>query len=616
MHIDLSHSHYLPETMPLPFTERTNPLCGNLDGALPPLEFLRCLRAADLQMYAGFECETSLFSPAIIKAVNIAVDDAAEVIRRGGCIALSGCGTSGRIAFLIARRFERLLHRRVVDYVIAGGDSALLLSDELPEDDPRLGAADMERAVRGRPAYVIGVTCGLSAPYVAGQLADAVSSGLPCAAIGFNPAELARDTAVPLCWPSGKTDSVRGVIHAMTLAHRASLINPVIGPEPVAGSSRMKGGTATAILLDTICLKAVGTASAGIDYGAVQNESPLEAALMGLPVENLFGLHQQAHTLAYAAAERGLPHLMRAAARSVSKGGHLYYIGSGSAGCVGFIDLSEMPDTYGAPFDQARAFVAGGWQAIGNRGGDLSARSALHRVSIDHFREDVLPTLSAVDTVIALISDFEMDGIESVVDVITAVRNSPATWGACCIRQSTDEAVSTSSSQQKQQHSILAKFCSTFRNAVPWCEVALTRGMMSCLGDTALKVLVNAVSTYAQAAGRGALFKGTMIAAGPANDKIYARCVRMIAETVQVSPRDAEIALIRSIYGCDAKQASELLPRPRVEHIKAALLPEERRHEPQLALPVAFLLAIRRRDRGHWRRQGARFQKNDSSVSC
>jgi len=58
--------------------------------------------------------------------------------------------------------------------------------------------------------------------------------------------------------------------------------------------------------------------------------------------------------------------------------------------------------------------------------------------------------------------------------------------------------------------------------------------LASCDGIFAysLKIVTNAISTYAQAAGRGALFKGLMVSTGPANDKIYQRCVNLIAETV------------------------------------------------------------------------------------
>jgi hypothetical protein len=81
----------------------------------------------------------------------------AKLLKKRACdvsvrvkILFSGCGTSGRIAFLTARRYNRLLRDvlrggggegegGVFGYLIAGDDAAILLSDELPEDDPHHG---------------------------------------------------------------------------------------------------------------------------------------------------------------------------------------------------------------------------------------------------------------------------------------------------------------------------------------------------------------------------------------------------------------------------------------------------------------------------------------------
>jgi N-acetylmuramic acid 6-phosphate (MurNAc-6-P) etherase len=90
---------------------------------------------------------------------------------------MTGCGTSGRIAFMVARALNFVCQQRgcrePFRYKISGGDAALLLSDELPEDDPQQGAADLqsvEAEANGAPVMLIGITCGLSAPYVAGQV--------------------------------------------------------------------------------------------------------------------------------------------------------------------------------------------------------------------------------------------------------------------------------------------------------------------------------------------------------------------------------------------------------------------------------------------------------------
>jgi hypothetical protein len=78
-----------------------------------------------------------------------------------------------RVAWLCALQLNQLLARLHPDaapcfkYRISGGDEALIVSKELPEDDPHLGAADLADAIAGfSESFVFGISCGLSAPYV------------------------------------------------------------------------------------------------------------------------------------------------------------------------------------------------------------------------------------------------------------------------------------------------------------------------------------------------------------------------------------------------------------------------------------------------------------------
>ena len=87
------------------------------------------------------------------------------------------------------------------------------------------------------------------------------------------------------------------------------------------------------------------------------------------------------------------------------------------------------------------------------------------------------------------------------------------------------------------------------------------------------------------------MYRSLMIATGPANDKIYDRCIRLLTEnTATTSAVEAEEALIKSIYSVD-EIPDEIRRKTKNDHIKASLLPIERRDEAQLILPVAFLLA-------------------------
>ena len=177
-------------------------------------------------------------------------------------------------------------------YCNSGGDSALTPS-EMAEDNTSKGVVDFldclqraeecftrhesrtngGRAVKNEtpgnraPVLYVGVTCGMSAPYVAGQLQYILKQGttsrwnIKALLIGFNPVEMARDLPIET-WrekcnaDSGAPRTFRDVAIRLQAAEAAGIghviLNPVVGPEPLCGSTRMKGGTMTKVLLETI----------------------------------------------------------------------------------------------------------------------------------------------------------------------------------------------------------------------------------------------------------------------------------------------------------------------------------------------------------------------------
>ena len=286
-------------------------------------------------------------------------------------ILFTGCGTSGRLGWYAAASLNAYLgaHGRPAAFCYAhsGGDVALLLSRELPEDDPALGVADMEAALGSdtEAAVVVGISCGLSAPYVAGQMAHCLEhlDRYSPVLVGFNPVALSRDAPI-----EGWDQTFRQVATAVDAAQRSAtgsggsdgavagtclVINPVVGPEPITGSTRMKGGSITKILIDAACASALGAVEAG--RPAVDRRAILAA----------LALHEEAYRQTYLQVE-ALGAGIAVGGEAVSAGGHVYYLGAGSAGLMGLIDASEMVDTYGAPPGEIKAFVAGGWSAMAN----------------------------------------------------------------------------------------------------------------------------------------------------------------------------------------------------------------------------------------------------------
>jgi hypothetical protein len=242
------------------------------------------------------------------------------------------------------------------------------------------GARELASIVDAHDAtLLVGVSCGLSAPYVAGQLDLALKGPAPgdlslatttgakkgwCGAfvVGFNGVDDARDSPIEL-WGSG---SVRDVVRALEARATADdqgeggwfgVLNPVVGPEAIAGSSRMKGGTATHVLLDATCFVSTAAALATAADAAAVSSSPSSppsaaaaallpsAAALGCGVRGMFEAHASSARAAYASVA-GLAGCMESGAAALRGKGRLCFLSShGGAGCMAFIDASEMPDT-------------------------------------------------------------------------------------------------------------------------------------------------------------------------------------------------------------------------------------------------------------------------------
>jgi hypothetical protein len=237
---------------------------------------------------------------------------------------------------------------------------------------------------------------------------------------------------------------------------------------------------------------------------------------------------------------------MERCGQAVRQGGHVYYIGVGSAAILGCIDASEMPDTYGSSFDQTRGFVSGGWLSPGmqNHEGDLSSRSYLHRIGLSHFKQDIVPKLSANDAIVVLASfsgsiacEMSVEHVnEDLKETLDAVRVTPAS-----VSYLVSDSVYSSEEAFLQKN--LMGVTNESQNQL--CFVHLPSCYHEGFHDLAIKLMTNACSTFAQAFGRGALYRSFMIATGPANDKIYSRCLDLIASQLHVSHENANVAMLR-----------------------------------------------------------------------
>ena len=207
-------------------TEQRNPESEAVD-ELTTLEIVELLNREDAKVAAAVGCE----APAIARAADLA----ASALRGGGRLIYVGAGTSGRLGVLDAAEMPPTYGTdpAMVRGVIAGGPSALLRSCEGAEDDPGAGAAAMDQLHVGPADFALGIATSGTTPYVHGALGRA--------------RELGAATGILLCTPPPP---------ALVDAHDV-VIAPLTGPEVVTGSTRMKAGTATKLVLNSISTAAM-----------------------------------------------------------------------------------------------------------------------------------------------------------------------------------------------------------------------------------------------------------------------------------------------------------------------------------------------------------------------
>jgi N-acetylmuramic acid 6-phosphate etherase len=202
-------------------TEHRNPRSASIDLA-SPIEIVEIINAEDRTVADAVATQKQQIAEAI--------EITERSFRAGGRLIYAGAGTSGRLGVLDAAECPPTFgvpHEMVLG-LIAGGQAAMLRAQEGAEDSPEGGARDIDALSVGSNDFVIGIAASGGTPYVRGVLARARERG-------------AR-TAILACTPPP----------AATLAVADLAIVPVTGPEVVTGSTRMKAGTATKLVLNMI----------------------------------------------------------------------------------------------------------------------------------------------------------------------------------------------------------------------------------------------------------------------------------------------------------------------------------------------------------------------------
>ncbi len=201
-------------------TEQRNHRSQGLDQK-STLEILRVLNREDAHVASAVRREL----PKIARAVDAIV----QAFRKGGRLFYLGAGTSGRLAVLDAAEIPPTFGTppRMVQAIIAGGKRAMLHAVEGAEDSASNGGHDLAKAKLTRRDVVVGIAASGTTPYVLGGLRFARRSGSATIGLTSNPdSPLARQVQIAIV--------------------------PKTGPEAIAGSTRLKAGTAQKLVLNML----------------------------------------------------------------------------------------------------------------------------------------------------------------------------------------------------------------------------------------------------------------------------------------------------------------------------------------------------------------------------
>jgi len=201
-------------------TEKSNAASADLD------------RKSSLEIATIINAEDAKVAPAVQRAlpqIAHAIDLIAAALSHGGRLIYVGTGTSGRIGALDASEIPPTFDTspRMVQFIIAGGTKALAIATEASEDSPTLGRKEMAKKKPGKNDVVVGMAASGRTPFT-------------IAAVEFARARGAKTVAVTC----NRNSRLGKAAHVEIVAN--------VGPEVVAGSSRMKAGSAEKMILNML----------------------------------------------------------------------------------------------------------------------------------------------------------------------------------------------------------------------------------------------------------------------------------------------------------------------------------------------------------------------------
>lgn len=475
-------------------TEQSSALTGDID-IIGASNGAAMLQAVDEELFYNF-CGGGLLSATALKQIE-------ELCSRLKgqqlkTLMFVGAGTSGRLCRQAAVHLSGRpqMSDIVIHGVMAGGTQALWKALPLSEDQSERGSQDMQRVaskIETTKAALIAVSCGFSARYAEGAMSAGRREGVSCAAyIGFNRVETSRINLF------------------QDQENPPHVLAPILGPEAVAGSVRMKGGSATLILLLALARSSTG------------HEHSRSGVLKQLQ-------HHEQSVLSLRSLNTGIGLLATAAAKSIRNGGRIIIFGDSIYGALGVFDAAECVPTFGAKQGEYSSYLADGWQPLRCPNGTDRDELLTDGLSASTFMRNHADTLCEDDTVM-IITQEGYAGFDEACDTLRAAGISP--WKI---------SVSSTSINISERDAVFGSRCIRDEDA----RLVAARCVLSRISTLA----------YAEA---GKLYGNLMIDLRITNHKLFRRAAAIVTDLAKTSYSAACDTIMRiAEIDCVAEQPSE-----------------------------------------------------------
>lgn len=305
---------------------------------------------------------------------------------------------------------------------------------------------------------------------------------------------------------------------------KAFILNPVLGAEAISGSSRMKGGSATKIILETILLAGHEAAF----RGKITTPECISARITA---------SEMVYETTYSNSDE-LAALIHKAGESLQKKAHVYYIGWQTLGIIGLTDASECIPTYGADYDDIRGFINNGFSKMKNKEGDLSSLGPEFVIGHKDFVDTILPSLSQNDMVLFLFT--VNDDLHEVTALADQVRRRTSNLHAIV--------------HDLEKFTVPKRVCIMFETVlhITWSFSSedVSSFVMRQHWELSTKWCLNAISTGAHVL-KGKVYMNYMIDLRVTNSKLYRRAINILQRFTGCSERECERALLRAIYSTE-----------------------------------------------------------------